>query len=212
MIAKLVILFAAVGISILVVISIISHPVSISSDKLQNYYGREVVVSGVVIERYETNNGNTLLRLHSDNITVPVFVLGVTPVAPGDEIRVIGRVQYYGSEYEIVVSDCKNIEITKQWSSTNISIVQLKYQAEKYVNTNVNVTGYACSVTSSGFTLVDSINNCKSSIKVIFRKSVLVPTERSTVYVRAELLYDTNSFSYFLNLESNYHGVGIIID
>ncbi|MDI6707508.1 MAG: hypothetical protein QME47_00205 [Candidatus Thermoplasmatota archaeon] len=207
---RLVIIFATVGIALLALLAIASKPISVELNALRSYDGKEVIAQGVVTEKYATKSGNTVLRLQYDNTTVPVFVKGLLNVDAGDEIRVAGKVQSYNGEYEIVVFDSSKVDTINKWSDSSISVAQLKYEPEKYKGTNINVTGYAHSISSTSFTLVDNISTCRCFIKVIIRKTLALPTEKQLVYVKALLVYDENSFGYFLKLDSTAHGVGVI--
>jgi hypothetical protein len=207
---RFVITFAIVGITILALVATVSQTVSVELNELRSYEGKEVAAQGIVAEKYETKSGNTVLKLRHENTSSPVFVKGSLNVDIGDEVRVTGEVQCYNREYEIVVPDSSKVEIISKWSSNAISIAQLKYQIEKYKNTNVNITGYASSVSASEFTLVDNLSSCRCFIKVVLRKTLSLPSEKQLVYVKATLVYNENTFSYFLKLDSNLHEVGAI--
>ncbi|MEW6069463.1 MAG: hypothetical protein AB1485_02485 [Candidatus Thermoplasmatota archaeon] len=207
---RFVIIFATIGIAILTIVSVVSRPIAVGLNEISNYDGKDVSVQGIVTERYSTKSGNTVLKLWHENATVAVFVKGSLNADSGDEIRVVGKVQSYNNDYEIVVFDSSKVEIISKWSDSSISIAKLKYQVEKYRNTNVNVTGYASAISATEFTLVDNLSSCSSFIKVVIRKTLALPVEKQLVYVKATLVYDENSFSYFLRLDTNSHEVGTI--
>lgn len=207
---RFVIIFTLVGIALLALVATLSQPVSVTLSELSGYEGKEVIAEGIVIEKYQTKTGNTVLKLRHENTTIPVFIKGFVEAEVGDEIEVRGKVQSYNDEYEIIVLEGGKVKIISKWFDRSISIAQLKHQPEKYKNTNVNITGYATSISASEFTLVDNLSSCSCFIKVVIRKTLVLPAEKQLVYVKATLLYDENSFSYFLKLDSNSHEVSAV--
>lgn len=207
---RFVMIFASAGIFILYLISAITQPATIGLNELGRYEGNEIAAKGIVVEKYYTKSENTVIKLRADNTTVPVFIKGCSDIEVGDEIKVIGKVQSYNGEMEIIVSDCTKIDVLKKWFSESISLLQLKSQPEKYKDANINVTGYACSISSSEFCLLDNISAPECQIGVYLRKNSILPTEKAKVFVKALFRYDERTFCYFLDLESSSHGVGVI--
>ncbi len=207
---RFVMIFASAGIFILYLISAISQPATIELNELGRYEGNEISAKGIVVEKYYTSSENTVIKLRDNNITVPVFIKGCSDIEVGDEIKVTGKVQSYNGEMEIVVLDSAKIDIMKKWFSESISLLQLKSQPEKYKDANINVTGYACSISSSEFCLIDNIRAPECQISVYLRKNSILPADKAKVFVKALFRYDEKTFCYFLDLESSSHEVGII--
>jgi len=186
--------FAVVGIIFLWLVSVVSQPEHVALNDVKNSEGKNVTVKGIVVEKYQTKNGNTIMNLRDDNITVSVFVKKVVDAEPGDEIRVTGSVQKYRDEYEIVASE---IEILKKWDEKHIEWNHLKLNPEKYKGANINITGFAVSIKHNEFYLSDNI----SRIKVRITKSTVFPVENQKIFVKGVMGYDENRFEYFIELD-----------
>jgi len=191
---RFVMLFAVIGIVVLYLVSVASQPEEIALKDVKNKEGENVVVEGVVADKYQTKNGNTIMEIRDDNTNISVFHEGCIDAEPGDEIRVTGRVQKYKDEYEIVASE---IEILKKWDKNYIELKQLKSNPEKYEGTNVNVTGFAVSIKHNEFYLSDNI----SKIRVEIVKSTVLPAENQKIFVKGKMGYDENRFEYFIKLD-----------
>jgi cytochrome c-type biogenesis protein CcmE len=193
-----VMLFAVIGIVVLYLVSVVSQPEHVTLNDVKNNEGKNVTVKGIVVEKYQTKNGNTIMEIRDDNTNISVFHEGYVNAKIGDEIRVTGRVQKYKNMYEIVASE---IEILKKWDKNYIELKQLKSNPEKYEGTNINVTGFAVSIKHNEFYLSDNI----SKIKVVITKSTSLPPENQKIFVKGKMRYDENMFEYFIELEG--HGV-----
>lgn len=192
---RFVMLFAVIGIAFLYLVSLVSQPEHVALNNVKNSEGKNVTVKGIVVEKYQTKNGNTIMNLRDDNITVSVFVKKIVDAEPGDEIRVTGSVQKYRDEYEIVASE---IEILKKGDENHIELNQLKLNPEKYRGANINITGFAVSIKHNEFHLSDNI----SKIKVKITKSVSLPVENQSIFVKGVMGYDENRFEYFIKLDN----------
>jgi len=93
--------FAVIGITFLYLVSLISQPECVALNDVKNCEGKNVTVKGMVVEKYQTKNGNTIMEIREDNTSISVFHEGAVDAEPGDEIRVTGSVQKYRDEYEI---------------------------------------------------------------------------------------------------------------
>lgn len=192
---RFVVLFAVIGIAFLYLVSLVSQPEHVALNDVKNSEGKNVTVKGIVVEKYQTKNGNTIMNLRDDNVTVSVFVKKIVDAEPGDEIRVTGSVQKYMDEYEIVASE---IEILKKWDENHIELNQLKLNPEKYGGTNINVTGFAVSIKHNEFYLSDNV----SRIKVVIPESMFLPMKNQKIFVKGIMGYDENRFEYFIKLDN----------
>lgn len=192
---RFVILFAVIGIIVLYLVSVASQPEGIALKDVKNKEGENVVVEGVVADKYQTKNGNTIMEIRDDNTNISVFHEGYVDAEIGDEIRVTGLVQKYKDEYEIVASE---IEILKKWDKNYIELKQLKSNPEKYEGVNINVTGFTISIKHNEFYLSDNI----SKIKVVITKSTSLPPENQKIFVKGKMRYDENMFEYFIELDN----------
>lgn len=186
--------FAVIGIVVLYLVSAVSQPEEIALKDVKNKEGKNVIVKGIVVEKYQTSSGNTILKVRDNNVSVSVFVKKAVDTESGDEIRVTGRVQKYKNGYEIVASE---IEILKKWDEDYVELNQLKSDPEKYEGTNINVTGFAVSIKHNEFYLSDNI----SRIKVKIIKSAVLPAENQKIFVKGKMGYDENRFEYFIELD-----------
>lgn len=191
---RFVVLFTVIGIVVLYLVSVTFQPEEIALKDVKNKEGKNVVVEGVVADKYQTISGNTILKVRDNNASVSVFVSGDVDVEPGDEIRVTGIIQEYRDENWIMASE---IEILKRWDEDYIELKQLKSNPEKYDGTNVNVTGFAVSIKHNEFYLSDNI----SKIRVEIVKSTVLPAENQKIFVNGKMEYDENRFEYFIKFD-----------
>lgn len=196
---RFVVLFAVIGIVVLYLVSVTFQPEEIALKDVKNKEGKNVVVEGVVADKYQTISGNTILKVRDNNASVSVFVSVDVDVEPGDEIRVTGIIQEYRDENWIMASE---IEILKRWDEDYIELSRLRANPEKYDGTNVNVTGFAVSIKHNEFHLSDNI----SKIRVEIVKSTVLPAENQKIFVNGKMEYDENMFEYFIELE----GYGVL--
>lgn len=187
--------FAVIGIVVLYLVSAVSQPEEIALKDVKNKEGKNVVTEGIVADRYQTKNGNTIMEIRKDNTSISVFHEGPVDAGIGDEIRVTGRVQKYKNEYEIVASE---IEILKKWEEGYIELEKLREKPEKYEGRNINITGFAVSIKHNEFYLSDNI----SKIKVRITKTAVLPGEKQKIFVKGKMGYDENRFEYFIELGS----------
>lgn len=202
--------FAAIGIAVLYLVSGFSQPEEIALKDVKNSEGKNVTAKGIVVEKYQTKNGNTIMDIRDDNTNISVFHEGYVDAEIGDEIRVTGKVQKYKNMYEIVASE---IEILKRWDENHIELRQLKSNPEKYDGMNINVTGFVTSIRRNKFNLSDDQNTTNCSIKVVIMKStelteLLFKNQKIFVkgkFVKGKTECDENGFvyrfEYFIELD-----------
>ena len=200
---RFVVLFAVIGIAFLYLVSLVSQPELVALNDVKNSEGKNVTVKGIVGEKYQKKNGNTIMNISDNNTWVSVFVKETVDAEPGDEIRVTGSVQKYKNMYEIVASE---IEILKKWDEDYIELKQLKSNPEKYEGININVTGFAVSIKHNEFYFSDNI----SKIRVEIVKSTVLPAENQKIFVKGKFVKGKTEqngngfeyrFEYFIKLD-----------
>ncbi len=183
--------FAVIGVVLLYLASVMSQPENIGLNDVEGCDGKNVTVKGVVVEKYQTKNGNTIMDVSDNNISIPVFLKGKTDAEIGDEIRVTGKIQKYKDEYEIVASE---IEILKRWNEESLNLSQLKSNPEKYEGMNINVTGFVTSIRHNKFNLSDDQNTTNCSIKVVIMKSTTELTELAELLLKNQKIFVKGKF------------------
>jgi len=133
-------LFLAIGIIILYVLSLSSKPEFISDySDLENYEGKIVVTEGIVIDYDETSRGETMVTvLEPDDLesTLKVFIESCDHnFSIGDKIQVTGSVlKLNDGFYELIVINDKDIQKTGHWHHYRLSIPELAHRLEHNPN------------------------------------------------------------------------------
>jgi cytochrome c-type biogenesis protein CcmE len=205
----LIILIAVVSLVALYFLSLISHPVLISLSTLSTYNGQQVIVQGIVTEYRTTTYGSQIItindRENSIN-TVMLYIDGTVPVEYGDVVQATGQLQQYKEEWEVVVNNPHLILILQKWSNLSFPLWQLAQHPEKYLDTNVNVTGFAAQTYDSSFVL--SSMDGKYSIDVSYLSSCPHQFSKGdTVAVGARFVYNDATFQFSLRTAEGTHGI-----
>ena len=135
-------LFSVVGILILYFLSELSQPPVIEIHKMPDYEGKQVIVDGIVKDHRVTKYGSQIITIENNNDTTTLFVEGITDVEYGDKIRVTGVAQKYKGGWELVINDKELLKILEKWCNISFPLWQLAENPTRYLNLNVNVTGY----------------------------------------------------------------------
>lgn len=180
------IIFAIIGILLLYSISTLSKPQQIDISKIPEYEGKEVIITGIVTDYFQTQQGSQIITIKQNNNTTKIFSEETIEIEKGDQIQAQGEVQKYQGEYEIIVNNKKHLEILQKWETETTTLKQLTEHPEKYINLNVNVTGkikeiyenliyltdenntYTITVTFSNLTEKNLQNNQKITIHATF--------------------------------------------
>lgn len=208
-----VIALSVISIIILYFLSTLSQPVRIDLHELSQYDGKQVIVEGIVTDHRTTTYGGQIIdikNLDGKNSTkATVFVEGETSIEYGDKIQVTGKVQKYKGEWEIVVNNERLVKILQKWSNITFPVWQLADSPDRYVGTNVNVTGFVDRIYDTYFYLVDSDE--KYTVAVYYDSSRFFNfSQGNAVYVGARFVYDSNTLRYVLNANENTHNIHVI--
>jgi len=200
------IIFSVAGILILYLIPKISGPSIIWVSEIPNYEGKQVSVIGVVTKIYPTKYGSQMITIKDNNATTTVFVEGQIDAEYGDKIQVIGQVQKYNDDFEIVVNDNSFVKILEKWHNISLPLWQLAQNPAKYLGLNVNVTGYIESVSNSCFYLADTEGNYSLVVSYLLTKNItILPGQK--ISASGKFLFDEKTFRYKLEISDEKHGI-----
>jgi len=186
-------------------LSILSHPPEICLSDLEKYEGRRVIVEGMVVYK-EVKGKAEIITIRDGNISAEIFNSGLTEISYGDIIEVTGKAERYHGKMEIFADV---IKIKKKWDKDSIPLWELSENFDKYLGTNVNVTGYVDGVHSSYFYLTDAGREYR--VKVFYSKNFSADIKNHEhVYVKAMLRYDEKNMRMYLEMEGSEHGIGMV--
>jgi hypothetical protein len=206
---KLSLVFAITGTFILYVLSLLSKPALIEIRQIEDYEGKKVIMNGKVTNFYTTKYASQMITIIDQNNSVDVYVEGITAVEYGDKIQVVGEVQKYKEEYEIIVDDKRNLKIIEKWDNATYPIWQLAEKPENYLNSNVKVLGYVDSIFEDYFIIkdVESGHKLMISYSSIFGMS-LYPGKK--VIISGRFLFENKNLRYKLVLCEEQHSISLI--
>ena len=189
-------LFSAVGIIILYILSLFSQPAYIGLNEIPNYDGKQISTEGIVTNYYRTKHGSQIITIEENNATATVFVEGAIDVEFGDRIKATGQVQKYKNDWEIIAEDLRSVKIIKKWQNISFPLWQLAERPPKYAGLNVNVTGFIETLTESSFYLVDVDE--KHTLTVFFKNIDVNIKPGHKVNILGRFDFDKTNFKYFL--------------
>ena len=203
-----VILLSVSSIIFLYFLSTLTQPIIIDLYEIPDYEGKQVIVEGLVIAHRITTYGGQIIEIQdpkSENVTETIlFVEEETPVEYGDRIQATGIVQKYKGDWEIVVNNKKFIKILQKWSNITFPLWQLAENPNKYIGTNVNVTGFIDRIYDSYFYLVDSED--KYTVAVYYDSTKFYNfSQGDTAYIGARFVYDSETLRFILSAKEDTH-------
>jgi cytochrome c-type biogenesis protein CcmE len=203
------ILIAIASLALLYVFTLFSHPTLISLSAIPTYNGQQVIVQGIVTEYRTTTYGSQLITIRdTENTTTSVmlYIEGIFPVEFGDKIQAIGEVQQYNDQWEISVNNPQFLTIVEKWNNSSIPLWQLAKNPERYLDTNVNVTGVATHKQKTSFSLSDSSQTY--TIDVVYDASFTSTFSNDDVVVVAgRFVYEPQTLHYLLKVTESSHGI-----
>ncbi len=199
-------LFTIIGILVLYMISRFSQAPVIIISEIQDYEGKQVTLKGIVTEHHLTKFGSQIIKIADDNGSVEIFLEGKIEVEYGDKIQATGEVQNYKDTWELIVNDIRQLQILKKWHNVSFPLWQIAENPTRYLNINVNVTGYIESVSNAYFLLVD-IERKHSLIiyYTISKKITLYPGQK--ICASGKFTFDEKNFRYMLDICEENHGI-----
>lgn len=199
-------IFSILGILLLYFLSKLSAPPLISIDKMPDFENKQVILEGIVTEYQHTSQGGQLITIKDNNSSAVLFVEGEIDVEFGDRIQATGEVQKYKNSWELIVTDSQFLTILDKWKDQATPLWQLAIKPLKYLNLNVNVTGYIESISNAYFYLVDL--DRKHSLLVFYRSVdniTIFPGQK--VNVLGEFTFDEENFRYQLEIYDEKHSI-----
>jgi len=200
------ILFAIVGTLLLYFLSTLSKPVLIDLEEVPDYENKKIITQGFVKEYFTTKYGSQMITIQNNTTSVILYVEGGTNVEYGDKVRITGKVQKFGDEWEITVDDKRNLEIVKKWNDSAHPLWEIAGNPSFYLDLNVNVSGFVDSVYDSFFYLRDLDTN--HTIPVYYNRylgSDIHPGKEVVIF--ASFKFDEKQLRYILEIFDENHGV-----
>ena len=148
-------LFSIIGILVLYFLSEISQPPLIEINELQDFEGKQVTVVGLVKNHQITKYGSQIITIEDNNVTAKVFLEEISDVEFGDKIQVTGQVEKHKEGWEIITNNKNFLKILQKWHNISFPLCQLADNPSRYLDLNINVTGYVESISNAYFYLVD---------------------------------------------------------
>jgi len=199
-------LFSIIGILFLYFLSKLTQPLPITLNQISDYEGKQVIVKGIVTYYSTSRFGTQQITVENNNFSVIVFLEGNFGVEFGDEIQAMGEVQKYKDNWELIVNNKQFIKILKKWNNISFPLWQLAGNPKRYLDINVNVTGYVEFISNANFYLVDLEN--KHSLLVIYKSfedKTIYPGQK--VNVCGKFTFDEKNFRYQLEIFDKNHGI-----
>jgi DNA/RNA endonuclease YhcR with UshA esterase domain len=205
----LIILIAIASLVALYFLSLVSQPVLISLSALPTYNGQQVIVQGVVTEYRTTTYGSQIIIIRDKENSansVTLYIESEVSVEYGDTVQAIGEVQQYKEQWEVSVNNPQFVTILQKWNNQSFPLWQLAENPDKYLGTNVNVTGIVTQKHEASFSLTDSEG--RYSIDVFYDSSRPHQFSKDdSVAVAGRFLYETKTFQYVLKATESNHGI-----
>jgi hypothetical protein len=189
-------ILAIMGVFFLYALSLLQQPIVLTTvDSLEEYNGKEVTLTGTILDYSNTRYGSQLITIQCNSTKVTVF--SETPLSffKGDIIQATGTIQEYKNTWELILSNPKAATIQTTWQNKTTTIKDIADHPQDYLNIPLNITGYVDMTYDSIIYLKDSVGNY--TIPLIPRISSTPPTG-SYVYTHATLTYDPTHIRYIL--------------
>jgi len=194
-------------------LSSLSRPSEISIDEITNFEGKQVIVSGIVTDYRTTTYGGQIIEIkdisNENSSNLIVYVEEETTVEYGDEIQATGLVQKYKDDWEVVVDSSRYVKILQKWDNVTFPLWQLANNPNKYIDLNVNVSGFVDRDYESYFYLVDSKGDF--SIVVYYDSSQFKNfSEGDFVSIGARFSYDPSTIRFVLYTNEENHSIIVL--
>jgi hypothetical protein len=202
--------FSIIGILILYSISKLSQIPVIELYEMSDYEGKQVTIKGIVSEYHFSKQGNQIIKIKDGNESATIFIEEKTDIEHGDKIQASGEVQKYGNSWELIINENRYLKILKKWNNISCPLWQLAENPSKYLDLNVNITGYIESISNAYFYIVDLENNYSLIVYYKLLKNItIVPGQK--VNVLGKFSFEKEKFRYQLELSEDKHNI-IYID
>lgn len=198
----LILYVALVSLALLYILSLFLSPIQISMRNVSEYSGQKVAIHGIVTAYRTTSFGSQLITLRdveNDTGSVVVYLEGEISIEYGDMIQVVGEVQRYKDQWEVMVSNPQFISILQKWNNQVYPLWELAEHPTRYLDTNVNVTGIITQKQTESFILADETKkyflhvSCNAVSCASF-------SDDDAVAVAGRFIYDSSSFRYIVQV------------
>lgn len=204
-------LLSIVGIIILYMISRFSQAPIIKICDMPDYEGKRVMIIGVVIEYHLTKYGSQIITIENENYSATVIIEGKIDIEYGDKILATGEVQKYKDNWELIVNNNRQIEVLKKWYNASLPLWQIAENPKKYLNLNVNITGYIESISNAYFLLVDlERKHSLITFYTIPKNTTLYPGQK--ICASGRFTFDEKNFRYMLDICEENHGINLLTE
>ena len=174
--------------------------------EIQDFDGKQVTISGIVKEHHSTKFGSQIITISDENSSIEIFLEGKANVEFGDKIQATGEVQSYKDSWELIVNDIRQLIILEKWKNISFPLWQIAENPTRYLNINVNVTGYIESISNAYFLLVDIERKHSLIIYYTISKNItLYPGQK--IYASGIFKFDEKNFRYMLDICNEKHGI-----
>ena len=192
----LTLLFSISGVIFLYSLSMFQQPILLTSiQTLDEYEGKEVTLSGIILDYSTTNYGNQIIKIQCNSTELTVF--SETPLSfhKGDMLQATGTIQEYKDNWELIISNPKTAKIKETWQNKTTTIKDIAEHPEDYINIPRNITGYIDLTYETLTYLKDSSGTYTLPLTTPTQS---IPKIGSKVYLHATLSYDSTNARYIL--------------
>lgn len=204
------VMLSIIGIIILYMISRVAQAPIIKISDMQDYEGKIVIIKGFVTEHYLTRYGSQIITINNENHSATIILEGKIDVEYGDKILATGEVQKYKEDWQLLVNNNRQLEILKKWYNGSIPLWQIAENPTKYLNLNVNITGYIESISNAYFLLVDLDKKYSLITFYTLSKNItLYPGQK--ICALGRFGFDEKNFRYMLDICEQNHCITTLI-
>ena len=184
-------IFAISGLVLLSIISSFVSPERVYLADLEKHEGDVVLAEGTIVDIDIMSGGNTIMTLVDESDEGRIFAYGGKDVFVGDRVEVIGRVQRYRDEIEIVVDRISKLESRV----AEVKIWQLAENPRKYLDSYVNVSGYVRKLEEDFMEIEDNDHRITITTPLIGDRNI---SEGDKIWLKGKFLYNPNKLSYYI--------------
>ena len=194
---KYVTLFLSIaGVIFLYGLSLFQQPIILTTfDSLEDYEGKEVTLTGTIIDHTTTSYGSQLITIQSNSTQLLVFSDKPLTVHTGDIFQGTGTIQEYKDSWELVLSNPKTATILSTWQNKTTQIKDLAEHPQQYLDIPINTTGKIDHIYESIVYLKDDTGNYTIPF---LSENNKIPDPGTNVFIKASLTYDAAHLRYIL--------------
>ena len=199
-------LISVIGILVLYYLSLLSQPNLINIDQVEQFEGNLVSIKGTITATKTISQNNQAITIMDNTSTLPVFIDDIVEVQIGDQVKVTGTIQKYNDEWQLVSDLPDSVIILSSWKNHSINLTEIAQNPTKYIDQNVNVTGYVDIVFDSYFHLTDDNYQYTFLVEKPYIKNVsLYPGKK--ISIQAQFTYDSSNTRYLFEFNSQNHTI-----